>query len=200
VLANRLLGLEPLLEQARPVTVEQSEADATTTAEEVIAVPSEHRIHEESIHQPATLWACGAAFAGFIVATLFYGWRLFDPEHVRRLLSPLYWFLWHKWWFDELYNIVFVRPTLWISQFVAILDKYLIDGLVDGAARTVTAVARLDDWIDRLFVDGSVNLTARVTYAVGLSLKRFQTGNVRQYIMFVAVGTVVLFLLASFLW
>jgi NADH-quinone oxidoreductase subunit L len=200
VLANRLLGLEPLLEQARPVTAEEVAEVEPSAPTAAITVPSEHGIHNPAIHGPATVWACGAALAGFLVATIFYGTRWFDPEHVRRLLAPLYWFLWHKWWFDELYNAVFVRPTLWIAQVVAVLDKYLIDGLVDGAGRTVTAVARLDDWIDRVFVDGSVNLTARVTYAVGLSLRRFQTGNIRQYVMLIAVGTVALFLLASFFW
>ncbi len=79
------------------------------------------------------------------------------------------------------------------------LDTKGIDWLADGAARLVAGVARLDDWIDRLFVDGLVNLTARGTYAVGLRLRAVQTGNVRQYVMLVVVGTVVLFVLTSFL-
>jgi hypothetical protein len=45
-----------------------------------------------------------------------------------------------------------------------------------------------------------VNLLARWTYTVGLSLRRIQTGNLRQYVMMLAVGAVALFLLASFCW
>ena len=109
-------------------------------------------------------------------------------------------FLVHKWWFDEIYAFLFVRPVLRISQAVANLDRKGIDWLADGAATTVAAVAGLDDWIDRLFVDGLVNWTARRTYAVGLRLRAVQTGNVRQYVMLIALGTVVLFILASFYW
>ena len=57
-----------------------------------------------------------------------------------------------------------------------------------AASRLVAGVAQLDDWIDRLFVDGLVNLTARWTYAVGLRLRAVQTGNVRQYVMLHRLG------------
>ena len=87
-----------------------------------------------------------------------------------------------------------------ISRAVAALDTGGIDWLVNGAARLVAGVAAVDDWIDRLFVDGLVNLTARGTYAVGVRLRAVQTGNLRQYVMLLALGTVVLFVLASFFW
>ena len=61
-------------------------------------------------------------------------------------------------------------------------------------------MARLDEWIDRIFVDGLVNGLARVTYAAGLRLRSVQSGNLRQYVMWIAVGTVALFLLISFYW
>ena len=72
-----------------------------------------------------------------------------------------------------------------------------IDWLADNSARAVEAVARLDDWIDRVFVDATVNLVARWTYALGLRLRTVQTGNIRQYVMWIAVGTVGLFVLMS---
>jgi hypothetical protein len=39
-----------------------------------------------------------------------------------------------------------------------------------------------------------------VTYAVGVWLRALQSGNLRQYVMWIAVGTVALFLLISFYW
>ena len=72
--------------------------------------------------------------------------------------------------------------------------------LVDGLAWLVGLVARLDEWIDRIFVDGLVDGLARVTYAAGLRLRGVQSGNLRQYVMWLAVGTVALFLLISFYW
>ena len=61
-------------------------------------------------------------------------------------------------------------------------------------------LARLDDWIDRIFVDALVNLIARRTYALGLRLRTVQTGNIRQYVMWMAVGTVALFVLINLYW
>ena len=61
-------------------------------------------------------------------------------------------------------------------------------------------MARLDEWIDRFFIDGLVDGLASVTYAAGLRLRAVQSGNLRQYVLWIAVGTVALFLLISFYW
>ena len=90
-----------------------------------------------SIHVPATLWAFGSALAGFLLATVFYGLRKLNPDDVRRQFAPIYRFLVHKWWFDELYALLFVRPALRISSWVAACDKQGIDraGRRPGVAR-----------------------------------------------------------------
>ena len=138
--------------------------------------------------------------AGFLLATVFYGLRKLNPDDVRKQFAPVYRFLVHKWWFDELYALLFVRPALRISNWVAACDKQGIDRAVDGLAWLAGIVARLDEWIDRIFVDGLVNGLARVTYAAGLRLRAVQSGNLRQYVLWIAVGTVALFLLISFYW
>ncbi len=191
------LGLEGLLEQARPL------GTAETASAAVVTIPSEHETHAPEhyydVHVPATLWAFGAAAVGFLFATLFYGTRKLDPEDTRQTFAGIHRFLLNKWWFDELYRFLFVRPVLRISGWIAAVDSRGIDWLADNAARAVVAVSRCDDWIDRWFVDGLVNLTARWTHAVGLQLRRVQTGNLRQYVMLLAVGTVALFVLMNLL-
>ena len=97
-------------------------------------------------------------------------------------------------------RFLFVRPVLRISGWVAAFDKKGIDWLADNSARAVERLARLDDWIDRIFVDALVNLIAQRTYALGLRLRTFQTGNIRQYVMWIVVGTVGLFVLMSLYW
>jgi NADH:ubiquinone oxidoreductase subunit 5 (subunit L)/multisubunit Na+/H+ antiporter MnhA subunit len=109
----------------------------------------------------------------------------------------VYNFLVRKWMFDELYAFLFVRPVLCVSGWIANIDKKGIDWLADNSARAVAAVARLDDWIDRIFIDTPVNLTARWTYALGLRLRAIQTGSIRQYVMWIAAGLVGLFVLFS---
>ena len=53
-------------------------------------------------------------------------------------------------------------------------------------------ISRLDDMIDRYFIDGLVNLTAHWTYSIGNSFRRVQTGKLRQYVMLIVIGTVAL--------
>ena len=56
----------------------------------------------------------------------------------------------------------------------------------------------LPAFADQIVVDGFVNLIARWVRAIGLSLRVLQTGSIRQYVMFIAIGAVVLFLLITF--
>jgi hypothetical protein len=99
-----------------------------------------------------------------------------------------------------LYDAVFVRPVLWIARAVAAVDTRGIDGAADGLAWATKQVAGLDDLIDRAIVDGLVNGIARRTYRIGVGLRSVQTGNLRQYVMWIAVGTVALFVLVSLVW
>ena len=54
--------------------------------------------------------------------------------------------------------------------------------------------------VDRKFVDGTVNWLGDRTYTLGLRSQRVQTGSLRQYVLFIAVGVVAIFVLASFFW
>ena len=77
-------------------------------------------------------------------------------------------------------------------------DKKLIDWFIDHLAIWTRKLSQVDDLIDRYLVDGLVNLVARRTYAVGSALRGVQTGLLRRYVMFIVVGTVALFVLISF--
>jgi proton-translocating NADH-quinone oxidoreductase chain L len=193
-----LWGLTTLLEQGRPIgaTLQMQVGSVW----EALRYPHEHLSHLDPVHIPASLVAFGTALAGFLLATVFYGWRWLDPREVRDQFSGVYRFLWHKWYFDELYHALFVAPVLFISRRVADFDRRVIDRFVDGCAWVVRQAAVVDDWIDRLFVDGLVNLTARWTHATGVALRSVQTGKLRQYVMLIVVGTVAFFILVTFFW
>ena len=155
-------------------------------------------VDPHAFHDRATLLAFSVAGAGILLAAVFYGWGYLNPEEVRQQFSPIYRFLLHKWYFDELYNAIFIKPTFFISARIANLDKKWIDGLIDLLARWTRALATLDDAIDRYFVDGLVNVIARWTFSTGVALRGVQTGRLRQYVMFIVVGTVALFVMISF--
>jgi len=192
------LGLVPVLEQARPLgTAEGTPAGLFLPT---VTMPAEHLSHADAIHVPVSLVALAAALAGFLLAAAIYWWRVLDADVLRRASGPVYGLLRNKWWFDELYQFLFVRPALWVAALAAAVDKFVIDGLAHALARSVRLLSEFDELVDHWCVDGLVNLTARATYGLGVRLREVQTGRLRQYVTWVAVGTVGLFVLVMFLW
>jgi NADH-quinone oxidoreductase subunit L len=90
------------------------------------------------------LLALAAAAAGLLLAWWLY---LRSPELPGRIMHSLhgFWRLLHeKYFVDEIYDALFVRPTVWISDHVLFrsIDAGLIDGVaVNGTARGVQALA-----------------------------------------------------------
>jgi NADH-quinone oxidoreductase subunit L len=186
-----------MLEQARP-------AGTGLSAEGLLAsvvVPYEHGSHAHAIHQAAGIIAFLTASAGVLVACVIYWWQKLRADEIRQQFRPIYHFLRNKWWFDELYDAIFVRPTHFVARRVAALDRAVIDWFVDGIARVSRVFASLwDTIVDRGVVDGSIDAMARKTWDVGLSLRRVQTGQLRVYVMSIVVGTIVLFVAISAFW
>jgi NADH-quinone oxidoreductase subunit L len=190
-----------LLEQSRPL------GTLTDTASPAVGMtwPNEHFAHEpeqrDTIVKPVTWLATLTAWAGIGLATVMYCLGYIQASEVRRQFEALYRFLLNKWWFDELYDFLFVRPTHAVARLAAAIDRRWIDGLIDGSARFTRGLALVWDRLaDRLLVDGSVNLFAGGVYGLGVWLRGVQTGRLRQYVLFVAIGTLAIFVLISFFW
>ncbi len=81
---------------------------------------------------------------GFIIAILFYLLLKNVPSFLSNKLSFIYNFLYNKWYFDELYNFIFVNPLKRIGNFLWLFfDKKIIDGLgPDGISSLVISISR----------------------------------------------------------
>jgi len=77
------------------------------------------------------LWApLAVTLAGFVLAVLIYGLREGLGAQIARATGPLHAFLARKWYFDELYQLLFVRGSKALGDlFWKSGDKRLIDGL-----------------------------------------------------------------------
>ncbi|MGD9670069.1 MAG: NADH-quinone oxidoreductase subunit L [Hyphomicrobiaceae bacterium] len=97
--------------------------------------------HGGGHHHPPTwvVWSATLAMAGgFGLSYLYYIAAPWLPEATAKAFRPLYLFLLNKWYFDELYDFLFVRPTLWLGRALwKGGDGALIDGTIDGTARGV---------------------------------------------------------------
>ena len=66
------------------------------------------------------------------------------PERMRRLAGPLHKLSFNKWYFDEIYNFIFVRRTFDFGHIFSRSDRQIIDRFgPDGSAKASSAVARM---------------------------------------------------------
>ena len=98
-----------------------------------------HHIPDTIAYLPTIMMAIGA-----YVAYVFYVQRPYIPVELARQHQMLYQFLLNKWYFDELYDLIFVRPAKWIGRFLwKVGDGYIIDGFgPDGVSAWVLDVTR----------------------------------------------------------
>jgi NADH-quinone oxidoreductase subunit L len=86
-----------------------------------------------------------AMLLGFVMAMWFYIWNPTLPGRLAENQRPLYLFLKNKWYFDELYNVVFVRPAVGLGRvFWKRGDGNVIDGSINGISMGIIP------WVTRL--------------------------------------------------
>jgi NADH-quinone oxidoreductase subunit L len=100
---------------------------------------SEHLIHHMHAVPLWVKWApFGVMVTGLLGAIYAYLINPAFPAAFVRAIKPLHTFVYNKWFFDELYDFVFVRPAFAIGKVLWKGDKAVIDGLgPDGAAAIV---------------------------------------------------------------
>ncbi len=103
-------------------------------------------ILDEMHHLPATVVYLPTLMMvlGFLVSWLFYIRRPYLPVELATQHPLLYKFLLNKWYFDELYEVIFVRPAKWIGYTLWKKgDGFLIDGFgPDGVSARVLDATR----------------------------------------------------------
>jgi NADH-quinone oxidoreductase subunit L len=101
---------------------------------------------------------------GFFFAWLFYFKRPDLPDKITSKVHGLYMMVLHKYYIDEGYGAIFVKPLLALSTVVLWrgVDQGVIDGLVNGAGTS--------------------------SKGIGNELRQMQSGNIRSYAAWVAIG------------
>jgi NADH-quinone oxidoreductase subunit L len=154
--------------------------------------------HEEVHASHALEWGLMAvsvlvASLGVFLAYLMYRRESLSPAIFADLAGGWFYRLFdRKWYFDEIYQVVFVNGTLLIARFGSLFDQYIIDGIVNGAAALTRFVSWLNGLFDQYIIDGIVNLIANVTFGIGNKLRRVQTGNINSYLYGILIAVVLL--------
>jgi NADH-quinone oxidoreductase subunit L len=121
-----------------------------------------------------------------------------DP--LRKPLGPVYTLLENKYYFDELYDFLFVRPAYWLSRTFTYLwlDRKIIDGFLHFIARVTFSIGGLlRNYIDKPIVNGFGDFVGESVKRLGRSGRFIQTGRVQQYMIMalvIAFGTLFYYL------
>jgi len=117
---------------------------------------------------PLAIVAVGAALLGFAVAFWLYLKQPGKPEQLAKSMRGLYNTLLHKYYVDEIYSALIVKPLLWISTNV------------------------LWQAVDVRTIDATVNGIAEGTTGIGDGVRHTQSGNTRSYAVWVVIGALVI--------
>lgn len=104
--------------------------------------------------------------AGILLAYVMYGKRTVSPEQVTKPLQPLYQLSYRKYYIDEFYHYVIVKPLGWLGMLFMVIDRYVVDGLVA--------------------------LVENITNLVGALHARLQNGQIQTYGFVLLVGMVLI--------
>jgi len=101
---------------------------------------------------------------GFYAAWIFYCKRPGSAAVLAQKFKPLYSLLDHKYWVDEIYGVLIVAPLLAVSRVV--LNGLVDTGIIQGAASGLAGTTRAGGWV----------------------VRRVQSGNIRSYAGWLALG------------
>jgi len=134
----------------------------------------------------------GVAILGFILALYFYLLKPGLPERIANHIGGLHRLLENKYWVDEIYQKIFVRPLLKIADTFWAMDAKVVDGIVNGVARVTVGGANKSNATDQRYVDGLVNGIGKLASYANAMIRKLQTGMVQHYALTMIVGLLVL--------
>jgi NADH-quinone oxidoreductase subunit L len=142
--------------------------------------------------------SAGAATAAILAAYAVYVTRRGEPaRRFTEKFKTLTRIVSRKYYVDEAYQKIFVGGVFSAGRAADWIDRRIIDGLVDGAARLARGVSRLAISFDEGAVDGAVNAVGRVHLAASSFLRRLQTGRLSNYALAVVLGALVIILVIA---
>ncbi|MFH1108612.1 MAG: NADH-quinone oxidoreductase subunit L [Planctomycetota bacterium] len=175
-------------------------ADASTAATAApLVLSTDGHLHTAAImaaHDWLKLGVGGAFIVGFVVAVAIYARGLSTAERLKRAAGPLHALLEHKYFFDEVYDLVWVNGCILLAKICRFIDTWFVDLIFNIVASATERFAAFSGLIlDNQGVDGIVNGVADTSMMVSDAVRGPQTGRIRNYVLFAAgVGTVAIVL------
>jgi NADH-quinone oxidoreductase subunit L len=161
-------------------------------------------VHEGEFNMVVALISTGLALTAIFFSWMFYSLRYKElqklpfakrpDDPLRSLLGPLFTLLENKYKVDEFYKLIILDPYVKLSCFLAetvdwrFWHDWFHDVVIVRSYKVVTQVLAVQ--IDLGIIDGIANGLARLSQAFAASLRRLQTGFVRNYALAMFLGVV----------
>ena len=135
----------------------------------------EHTIERSLITEfswSVAIISLGIAVLGLVLAWLIYGKKTVsvnteENDPLKRILGPMFTVMNHKWWIDELYGRIIIKPFYFISR--------LFSGPIDMGV-----------------IDGAANGLGTITKKTSAMWSKLQNGLIRSYALAIFLGVVVI--------
>lgn len=134
------------------------------------------------------------ALSGIGLAYLIYYKGSISAEKLKKRFSFPYKVLFNKYYFDELYSAIIVKPTLSFANFLFKFDLGIIDWLVNAFGNFTLFISNVKEWFDSNIVDGAVNGLAWILKKACTGLRQIQTGDLSNYILVIFFGILLIIL------
>lgn len=172
-----------------------------------------HLVHHKIFTLP---WSWVPLLTSLTVALggLAVGWALYGRKPLQKeqkdpliaILGPrLHNFLNNKWYWDELYEKVFIAPTIYFSEKIVyeVMDKGIIDGFLHLVANVFYTIGRYMKRTEELVFGDGVDWVKDQFLMMTKEFRQLQTGKIQEYVvvsMLIASALVAVVLAINYGW
>ena len=154
---------------------------------------------------PEFSWVPLLTSLGVALGGLFFGWLYYrNVKSVNEDIFQIHW-LKNKWYFDEAYDFLFVKPAYWLAETVIYkgMDKGVIDGILHSFGTVTQWLGdKIRTYIDLKGINWFGDVIGYGTKDIGKGMTPMQTGRIQQYLMaamlaLILVGAVLYYFLTA---
>jgi len=157
---------------------------------EVVAAIPEAAVHSTEYELMAV--SVLVALIGIFLAWYFYLRKPSIPGTLVEKTGGLYRLIYNKYYVDQIYDAMFVNRAKDLGVTLGAFDVDVINGLGVNGVGWLTRVASSIEMVwDKWVIDGLVNLAARIVWILSYPVRMIQSGRVSNYALLIVVGVLI---------
>lgn len=152
-----------------------------------------HADEHEAAHSLVPLFtSLGVSLGGLLLGWLVYRRQAVGAaDPLAKVLGPVYTLLKNKYYVDQAYERLFIRPARWLAETLVSdwMDRRVLDGILHGLARLgVWLGEALRRWFDLPVVNAAGDGVGRGSRWLGVVLSPLQDGHEQKYMLTAVIG------------